>query len=90
MEWISKLDHEFVVKTLYDKFGVDFKYLLDGNTFEDVGMDDLDNVEFLMDIERKYDIIIKDEEWEIVEKDPTILFRSIVRDEKINKILEDE
>jgi acyl carrier protein len=90
MEWISKISEEFIIYTLNDKFDIDIQSFSKGTTFEEVGMDELDSIEFLMQIEKEYNISIKDEEWGVVEKDPSILFRSIIRNEKINKILEDE
>lgn len=91
MEWISKISEGFIRFTLKDKFDIDIQSFSNKRiTFEEIGMDGLDSIEFLMQIEKEYNISIKDEEWEVVEKDPSILFRSIIRNEKINKILEDE
>lgn len=54
---------EAVHRYLVDEKFIEEKDLRDGLTTEDLGMDELDELEMVMTIENDYSIAIHDEEW---------------------------
>jgi acyl carrier protein len=88
MDWLKKVDPNFVIELLTNKFDLSESDLYFDSLY-DMGLDDLDSVELLMEIERKYDIVIPDSDWEIFEKNFSQIFMiRKIREDKINKILD--
>ena len=51
-----------IVETISDRLGVDNTININDNLINDLGADSLDTVELIMDIERKYDVHLSDDE----------------------------
>lgn len=82
---LEKLTPDFMYQLSIDKY----KTSLDFNkTWEDNGYDDLDLVEFLMEIEKVLNISVPDDIAEVLfnggTKPPN--FKSIIRDRKLDKL----
>jgi len=82
---IPKLSVSLINKILLDKFGTE---LVMNKTFSQMGLDDLDEIELLMEIEKELNIAIDDSSWEEFVSKPVSDWRSDFREQKINKILE--
>jgi acyl carrier protein len=82
---IPKLSIDLLARLMLDKFGTEL--ILD-KTFTEMYLDDLDQVELLMEIEKELNIAITDDEWEEFASKPIKNWLADFREERIKQILE--
>lgn len=61
-----------IVHIIVDKFGVEEIFTADASYFNDLGLDSLDAVELMMEIEKEFNISITDEEFRLFNEKSTI------------------
>ena len=85
---IIKIDK--ALEILSEKFGLSKKDVLSCNTWLELGFDDLDQVEFIMELEKEYGIAISDDIVSDMYESGFSQFKgmllSIQRSEKLNEI----
>lgn len=82
---IPQLSISLLSQLLDKKFGTTLE--LD-KTLPEMGLDDLDSVELLMEIEKELNIAIIDDDWEEFASKPIKNWLADFREERINQILE--
>jgi acyl carrier protein len=87
MSWYLKINQKILNDIFNRKLGFNGK--LDFSlTYEQQGLDDLDSVEFIMEIEKDLDIMINDDLCEEFLKLTPNQFLALIREHKINNLLE--
>ena len=67
-KWVKTIDdlyeiikHDKMVELLSDKFGITEQEVLKCHSWDELAFDDLDQVEFIMELEKEYNLAISDE-----------------------------
>lgn len=82
---IKVIDGGFSFEIFFEKLGIDWDY--EAETFEEMGADDLDVIEMIMELEKTFDCEIRDECGELMLKmNPNDLLISVRRKRKLDDL----
>lgn len=86
------LQYDVMVDIISNKLGITHSEVITANSWYDLGFDDLDGVEFIMEIEKKYSCHIDDiSAWQILDMSPKRLCQMLLvnkRDQQIDQIVQ--
>ncbi len=86
---LNKVPANLIMEILDDRFGISIFDLKNAEKWKDLNLDELDMVEIIMEIEKRLDISISDDEWEEFFSQESLLSKTLLekhREEQINKI----
>jgi acyl carrier protein len=86
---LNKVPANLIIEILDDRFGISIFDLKNVEKWKDLNLDELDMVEIIMEIEKRLDISISDDEWEEFFSQESLLSKTLLekhREEQINKI----
>lgn len=92
-EVIKNIPLNVILSILSDKLGIPVEYVFNAKadaSWCDIGLDDLDTVELVMEIEKEQNIFISDElanKYFDTNSKINLIFKSLVREQQIDKIL---